>query len=136
MPEIGFASVLPCTAETEAAVRRVVQGFYHKVRGDALLGPIFGHHLGDRWDEHLERMGDFWLGVLCQTGQYKGHPMLAHLGIAELGAHHFDHWLKLFAQTINEECDARLGGELMARAVRMRANLQRAVEQVREQARG
>ena len=37
----------------------IVHAFYTKVRADELLGPIFNKIITD-WDEHLERLIDFW----------------------------------------------------------------------------
>src|SRR3546814_3398986 len=45
---------------SEALVHDLVFAFYDRIRADATLGPIFDGIIGDRWDEHLAKMFDFW----------------------------------------------------------------------------
>ncbi|HEU0135846.1 MAG TPA: group III truncated hemoglobin, partial [Flavobacterium sp.] len=40
-------------------VGKIVRTFYSKVRLDQTLGPIFNGIITD-WEEHLERLTDFW----------------------------------------------------------------------------
>ncbi|MFC3675745.1 group III truncated hemoglobin [Ferrovibrio xuzhouensis] len=98
---------------TEDIVHDVVHAFYGRIRADAELGPIFERVIGDRWDEHLAKMCDFWSSVLLMTGRYAGRPMPAHVQIdtgtdgksgAGLDATHFARWLGLFRQTVAERC--------------------------------
>ena len=67
---------------TDADLQRLVNAFYAKVRGDALLGPVFGAAVAN-WPEHLEKLGAFWSSVMRTTGRYKGSPMGAHLRHAD-----------------------------------------------------
>lgn len=121
------------TSDTiETMIRRVVVRFYDKVKLDELLGPVFARINGADWDAHLERMCDFWSTVLFHTARYKGQPMQAHAQIAEISPSHFERWLKLFVETIHEECDETLGTMFIERATRMRENLQRAILRMRE----
>ncbi|HEY4123707.1 MAG TPA: group III truncated hemoglobin [Rhizomicrobium sp.] len=64
----------------EDVIRKLVFGFYVKVRKDDVLGPIFARAIGDDWDPHLEKMCDFWSSVMCMTGRYKGKPMITISG--------------------------------------------------------
>ena len=49
----------------------LVRTFYAKVRQHEELGPIFNTIVHD-WEEHLERLTDFWEMVLLQTGPGAG----------------------------------------------------------------
>jgi hemoglobin len=90
----------------EALIRRVVFGFYDKVRADDVLGPIFDARIAaDAWPAHLERMCDFWSSVLLRTERYAGRPLLPHLKIDEIADATFERWLGLFGQTLEEQCD-------------------------------
>jgi hemoglobin len=90
---------------TEEMIRDVVDGFYDKVRADAVLGPIFDGRIGDHWDVHLPKMYDFWSSVLLMTGRFKGAPMRVHAEMAnDVGDSHVDRWLELFGQTVAEVC--------------------------------
>lgn len=44
-------------------VIRVLNAFYPRVRRDDLLGPLFGGEIAD-WDAYLDKMVDYWCGVL------------------------------------------------------------------------
>lgn len=86
---------------TEADVSLLVNTFYGKVRADGLLGPIFEPIIKDNWAPHLNKMVDFWSTILLYTKKYKDDPMPKHrkLPVEQL---HFDRWLFLFNQTIDE----------------------------------
>lgn len=101
----------------EAAIHRLVHGFYAKVRQDALLGPIFNSRIAD-WDEHLERMCRFWSSVATMSGTYHGNPMAKHITLP-VDAVHFDRWLELFEATAAEVCSADAAAYFIERARRI-----------------
>lgn len=50
-------------------------------------------------------MYSFWESILLQTHEYKGNPMIKHLHIHRkkpLEVVHFDRWVELFHETVNE----------------------------------
>ncbi|HEX6860969.1 MAG TPA: group III truncated hemoglobin [Caulobacteraceae bacterium] len=91
---------------TEAMISDVVETFYGRVREDEVLGPIFNARVED-WPEHLAKLKDFWSSVLLMTGRFKGRPMPVHAAIPDIGRAEFDHWLALFARTVDEVCPPR-----------------------------
>lgn len=80
-------------------VEQLVEGFYARIRADALLGPIFTARISD-WPLHLDRMKSFWRSVLHNSGEFAGNPMAKHLAIPGLERDHFAHWLDLFYATL------------------------------------
>ena len=100
-PEV-HAQTMAAPRLDEAAIHRLVHGFYAKVRQDALLGPVFDSRIAD-WDEHLERMCRFWSSVATMSGTYHGNPMAKHVALP-VDAAHFDRWLELFEATAVETC--------------------------------
>tara|TARA_R100001244_G_scaffold47550_3_gene42285 strand:+ start:31549 stop:32013 length:465 start_codon:yes stop_codon:yes gene_type:complete len=84
----------------DAVISDLVERFYGAVRKDALLGPIFESHVAD-WTPHLARMKDFWASVTLESGRFRGNPMLKHIAIGGLDAVHFDRWLQLWNQTLD-----------------------------------
>lgn len=82
-------------------VQLLVNTFYGKVRDEALLGPIFNERIQDRWPEHLEKMYRFWQTVLLGEHTYYGAPFPPHaqLPVAHV---HFEKWMDLFTQTVDE----------------------------------
>ncbi|MEZ4779156.1 MAG: group III truncated hemoglobin [Flavobacteriaceae bacterium] len=84
----------------------LVTTFYAKVRKDALLGSIFNPMIED-WDEHFEKLTDFWEGNLFFKKKYLGNPLEKHVEVDQfhhgnIEAKHFGVWLNLWFETIDE----------------------------------
>ena len=82
-------------------VKLLVDNFYGKIRIDLLLGGIFNGVIKDRWPEHLEKMYRFWQTVLLGDHTYYGSPFPPHAQLP-VEQKHFDAWLKLWYETIDE----------------------------------
>lgn len=83
----------------------LVNSFYDKVKADATIGYIFNDIVKVNWEHHLPVMYDFWESVIFFTGTYSGNPMTTHRRlhqVANLTKEHFDAWLKLFTNTLDE----------------------------------
>jgi len=80
----------------------LVESFYSKVRADKDLGPIFAGVIGDDWGVHLGKMKQFWGAIALKTGEYHGRPMPAHMRLKGVEQWHFDLWLKLFSENLDE----------------------------------
>lgn len=112
----------------EAYITRLVECFYVRVRADAMLGPIFEHEIGDRWEPHLGRMKAFWASVALNAGAYAGRPVPVHQRLADVSRDHFAHWLELFNETLVETAPSAEAVEyFMLRAERIAASLQMAM---------
>jgi len=106
----------------ETLIRSVVETFYSRVRGDALLGPIFQAAVAD-WPEHFNKLTDFWSSLTLMSGRYKGNPFEAHLPLPRLGDEHFTTWLRLFDQTLGELCTPEQAEVFRIRAGRVAESL-------------
>jgi hemoglobin len=107
----------------EELVRNVVHLFYGKVRADPLLGPIFEGRIGPDWDAHLQRLTLFWSALAFKNGAYSGSPHRAHQGLA-LTAEHFQRWLHLFEETLEQTCRGEAMDFFRDRAHRIADSLQ------------
>lgn len=87
---------------TPGQIDVLVEGFYGRVRGDSLLGPIFEARVQGDWAPHLAKMKGFWRSVLLKTGEYKGRPVPAHVAIGGIENEHYVRWLALFRETVAE----------------------------------
>lgn len=103
-------------------IHSLVHAFYERVRQDALLGPVFDAKVHD-WPAHLDKLCDFWSGVLLATGRYKGKPMQMHQPLP-IEPEHFERWLGLFAEVAAERCTAEAAALFRARAERIAQSLQ------------
>jgi hemoglobin len=116
------AEIVERTGITDAMIERLVHAFYDRVRGDAMLGPIFDDRIED-WEPHLRQMCDFWSSVALLTGRYHGQPMPRHLPLP-VDRRHFDRWLELFAETADAVCPAAAAELFKDRARRIAASLE------------
>lgn len=83
----------------------LINSFYEKVKKDQVIGYIFNDVAKVNWKKHLPVMYDFWENVIFFTGAYTGNPMTAHKQLHQktpLNAEHFQEWIKLFTQTVDE----------------------------------
>ena len=80
----------------------LVDRFYDKVKTDPVLGPMFAHV---NWERHLPTMYSFWDNTLFYTGGYFGNPLKSHQAFHQkspLSSEHFNRWLELFTETVDE----------------------------------
>jgi hemoglobin len=113
---------------SEAAIVRLVDAFYVKVRRDELLGPVFGAAIAEAaWPVHLEKMYAFWSSVMLTSGRYKGNPMAVHLALPKLTDEMFERWLALFGETADEMFDAELAASFSGKAWRIAESLRLAL---------
>lgn len=99
-------------------IKLLADGFYAKVREDALLTPVFNKRIGDRWLEHLERMYKFWQTVLLDVHTYYGSPFVPHARL-EVDRSHFERWLTLFYATVEEHFTREKAEEAKWWAIKM-----------------
>lgn len=109
------------TGLDDAVLERVVRRFYAHARLDPDLGPLFSAHVTD-WEAHYVRMVDFWASVGLLAGRYHRNALQAHRPLA-LRPAHFDRWLALFDQTLQEEVSPPARQHLMTIARRIAATL-------------
>ena len=84
--------------ETKEDVKKLVDVFYGKVLKDNLLSPFFKHL---NLEVHLPKMVQFWSFVLLDEAGYTTNVVEKHM-MMPLEKSHFDQWLKLFNETIDE----------------------------------
>lgn len=93
-------------------VQTLVDKFYGKVNSDDLLGPVFSHV---DWPRHLPVMYDFWSSLLLGDQIYSGNPLQKHLKLPIKGQH-FDRWLLLFKETVDENFHGEKAEEVKMRS--------------------
>jgi hemoglobin len=111
-------------------IKLLVNRFYDKVREDTLIGPIFNERIQNRWPEHLAKMYTFWQTVLLGDHTYYGSPFPPHAQLPVEGQH-FQRWLFLFSQTLNELFSGEKAKEAMWRADKMAEMFQYKIEHYR-----
>jgi len=86
---------------SEQDIKILVDSFYDKVNVDELLAPIFNGVAKVDWEHHLPTMYQFWSSLLLRTGTYQGRPWPKH-AVLPVNSQHFERWLSLFKQTVDE----------------------------------
>ena len=112
-------------------IKLLVDSFYAKVRKDELLGPIFEKVIEDRWPEHLEKMYRFWQTILLEEHTYFGSPFGPHAKLP-LSKEHFDRWISLFHQTVDELLTGEKAEDAKWRASKMAELFNSKIEYYRE----
>ena len=122
------ADITARTGIDAAMIRRLVHGFYDKVRADPILSPIFAAHIPEaRWPAHLERMCAFWSSVALASGAYQGRPMQAHQPL-DVQASDFDRWLEVFRATAHDLTPPAAADHFIERAERIAMSLEAGIE--------
>lgn len=99
-------------------IKLMVDEFYGKVQKNPLIGPIFIGVIQNRWPEHLEKMYRFWQTILLDEHTYNGRPFPPHAQMP-LGQEHFETWLMLFWQTVDDHFEGPVADEAKMRAQNM-----------------
>lgn len=113
--------------EDRSDVSHLVRTFYAKVRKHQTLGPIFNRIISD-WEEHLEKLTDFWESNLFFVQKYQGNPRTAHISVDKKMDHtietrHFGEWLNLWFETIDEHFEGTLADRAKMNARKMSTHL-------------
>ncbi|MEP7269487.1 MAG: group III truncated hemoglobin [Saprospiraceae bacterium] len=90
---------------TRKDIISLVDSFYYRVKTNPIIGPIFTDVVKLDFNLHLPIMYDFWSTVLLSEQSYSGNPMEVHLKlstITPLYKTHFDEWLSLFIETVDD----------------------------------
>ncbi len=99
-------------------IKLLVDTFYGKVREDESLKDIFNNVIQDRWTEHLEKLCRFWQTVLLEEHTYYGSPFLPHAKLP-VEWQHFERWLQLFCETVDENFTGQKAEQAKWQANRM-----------------
>ncbi len=109
----------------KADIEALINFFYDKVKKDDKIGFIFNKIIGADWSHHLPVMYDFWNMVLFSKPGYGGNPTRAHVDLdkkIQLQKEHFDRWLELWNETVDNLYAGEIANEAKNRGMLM-ANL-------------
>ena len=116
--------------ETRADVERLVRDFYRAAAMDDLLGPVFAAAHVD-WPHHIATLTDFWAWQLFGERGYAGNPLRAHEPVharTPFTPAHYDRWLSLFVETVDERFAGPVAELAQDRARKMARALQRLLD--------
>jgi hemoglobin len=99
-------------------IKLLVDTFYTKVQKDDFIGPIFNEKIAHRWPDHLEKMYRFWQTILLEVHTYSGSPFPPHKHLP-IDKVHFDRWMALFIETVDNLFTGAIANEAKLRAKNM-----------------
>jgi hemoglobin len=91
--------------ETRKDIETLMNSFYSKALTDEIIGYFFTEVAPLNMAVHMPLIVDFWETVLLGKAAYKGNVMQVHQHIHHLSTFkeaHFERWVSLFHQTVNE----------------------------------
>ncbi len=112
------------------AIDDLVRSFYRRAAMDDVLGPVFEAAHVD-WSVHIPTLIDFWAWQLLGEPGYEGNPLLAHAPVharTPFGEEHYDRWLELFTDTVEERFEGPSADLAVRRATKMARALRRLLE--------
>jgi hemoglobin len=112
----------------------LVERFYSKVVEDETIGPIFTNVLHFKWETHIPVIVSFWETLLLDKISYTGNPMLKHIELNEqfpLQGQHFQQWLFLWDQTVNENFMGQVAQNAVTKAKSIAGIMQLKINQVK-----
>jgi hemoglobin len=81
---------------TRQRLSDLVRAFYSDLMEDELLGPLFLSVVGDKIDDHSERVLEFWSSAMLGTRAFRGNLFGKHMAIHGVERTHFVRWLGLW----------------------------------------
>ncbi len=113
----------------------LVSSFYEKVRKNKDIGHFFNDTITD-WEEHLEKLTDFWESNLFFKAKYKGNPVHTHNRVDKQFHHgiqmeHFGVWINLWMENLDEHFAGELADRAKNNARKMASHLYLNIVEVR-----
>jgi hemoglobin len=96
-------------------IKLMVDTFYHKVNTQSDLSAIFNDFAKVDWETHLLKMYAFWSKMLFGESGYNGSPFDHHIPLP-INKTHFDLWIKIFIQNMDEHFEGPMADSAKMRA--------------------
>lgn len=107
---------------TRADCERLVRAFYAKAMTDTMIGYLFTDIARLDLEAHVPTITDFWETVLLGGEAYRGGAFAPHASLNRLSplrGGHFQRWLALWHQTVDEEFAGPTAEEAKRHATRV-----------------
>lgn len=113
--------------ETRNDIEKLMHSFYEKALTDDVIGFIFTDIARLNIEHHLPIITDFWENVLFNAGTYSRNAMAPHFSLntkIKFQPQHFERWLSLFTETVQENFSGARADLAIARAKSIAAIMQ------------
>jgi hemoglobin len=92
--------------ETREDVERLVRAFYGRALEDPIIGFLFTDIARMDLEEHIPVISSFWATILLGAQSYRGGAFRPHAELhmkVPLRSAHFERWLVLWRETVDEQ---------------------------------
>ena len=106
--------------QSRSDIQVLIDDFYARVREDETIAYIFNDVMKVNWESHLPKIADFWETTLFGATSYNGNTLQAHLDIdkaEKLKPKHFERWLQLFQETVDNHFSGTNAERIKQRAL-------------------
>lgn len=120
--------------ENEQDVKLFLDAFYEKVKVDDTIAYLFNEVANLNWDDHMPKIYAFWEAILLGKPGFNGDVMGMHIKLHQkekLTAEHFDRWIALFTETVNEMYEGSKADEALNRANIIRRTIEFNIQNAR-----
>ncbi len=103
-------------------IERLVRAFYARALDDTMIGYLFTDVANLDLEAHVPVISDFWETILLGSGSYRGGAYAVHAQLNQkspLRGGHFERWITLWTQTVDELFDGPRALEAKAHAQRV-----------------
>lgn len=110
-----------------ADLERLIETFYERVFADEEIGPFFTQVARVTPETHFPLLANFWETVLFGKNLYHHNIIQKHLELHQkqpLESHHFERWLSLFCETVDQLFSGPVAEQAKIRAQSMAMVLQ------------
>ncbi len=118
--------------ENEQDIKLFLDAFYEKVKVDDTIAYLFNDVANLDWDAHMPKIYGFWEGILLGKPGFNGDMMGMHIRLHQkekLTTEHFDRWIALFTETVNEMYAGIKADEAINRANMIRRTIEYNINQ-------
>jgi len=108
---------------------KVVSSFYSKIKTNKDLGHIFTQAIPENeWEEHMQKITDFWHSALFGSATYSGSPADKHVQLDKtnnysLNHEHFKTWLTYWNSNLDSLFTGETATNMKLRAEKMASGL-------------
>lgn len=120
--------------ENEQDVKLFLDAFYEKVKVDDTIAYLFNEVANLNWDDHMPKIYAFWEVILLGKPGFNGDVMGKHIKLHQkekLTTEHFDRWIALFTETVNEMYEGSKADEALNRANIIRRTIEFNIQNTR-----
>lgn len=110
-----------------ADLEKLIETFYGLAFADGQIGPFFTQVAHVTPETHFPLLADFWESVLFGKNLYHTNVIQKHTDLHSkrpLEPHHFERWVSLFCETVDELFAGSVAGQAKIRAQSMAMVLQ------------